>query len=165
MCLYVSVVFPVIWALIFLGARGSRSNADPDPRPRFTQALSIDLYGLWIADLKSHKWSRLGIASEMDLDTLHTYSTSAVNNYKSVSECVLHMYSVHCMQCTEATTLVTECHFKWDWDGMWDGKQGFWLVRLVTPPNWNGIRTTNVVTSRSTKSPSCSPQWTLVLPL
>jgi hypothetical protein len=34
---------------------------------------------------------------------------------------------------TEATTLVPECHVKWDWDGMWDGKRGFWLVSLVPP--------------------------------
>jgi hypothetical protein len=29
---------------------------------------------------------------------------------------------------SEATTLVPECHVKWDWDGMWDGKRGFWMV-------------------------------------
>jgi hypothetical protein len=26
-----------------------------------------------------------------------------------------------------------ECPVKWDWDGMWDGKRGFWLVSLVPP--------------------------------
>jgi hypothetical protein len=33
----------------------------------------------------------------------------------------------------EATTLVLEWHVKWDWDGMWKGKRGFWLVSLVPP--------------------------------
>jgi hypothetical protein len=34
-------------------------------------------------------------------------------------------YTVHFQQ------IVPKCHVKWDWDGMWDGKRGFWLW-LVT---------------------------------
>jgi hypothetical protein len=34
---------------------------------------------------------------------------------------------------TEATSFVPECQVKCDWDGMWDGKRGFWLVCPVPP--------------------------------
>jgi hypothetical protein len=32
---------------------------------------------------------------------------------------------------SDAPTLVQECHAHWDWDGMWDGRRGFWLVSFV----------------------------------
>jgi hypothetical protein len=46
---------------------------------------------------------------------------------------VFFMFSNFFILQREATTLVPEWHVKCYWDGLLDGKRGFWLVSLVPP--------------------------------